>query len=84
VTSQLNFFDGAGDSPATTSNFPQGLRYRPELIGREEEAALVARSLSLPFREFEFHDYTGKRRTVSFGRHYDFTGHQLRKSGHWP
>ena len=28
----------------------------------------------LPFKEFEFHGYKGKRRTVSFGWQYQFSG----------
>ena len=63
---------------------PEGFRYRPELIGPDDEAALLARVRGLPFREFEFHGYTGKRRTVSFGWHYDFTGRQLRKADEIP
>lgn len=59
---------------------PEDFRYRPELIGPGEETALRARVRELPFREFEFHGYTGKRRTVSFGWHYDFSGRQLRKA----
>ena len=58
---------------------PDGFRYRPELIGADDEVALVARVRDLPFREFEFHGYTGKRRTVSFGWHYDFSGRRLLK-----
>jgi alkylated DNA repair dioxygenase AlkB len=34
----------------------------------------------LPFRAFEFHGWTGKRRTVSFGRHYDFGERSLREA----
>jgi alkylated DNA repair dioxygenase AlkB len=56
----------------------------PELIDTAQEAALLARVRELPFREFEFHGYTGKRRTVSFGWHYDFTGRQLRKADDIP
>jgi alkylated DNA repair dioxygenase AlkB len=63
---------------------PEGFRYRPDLIGPDVEAALVARVRELPFREFEFHGYTGKRRTVSFGWHYDFSGRQLRKADDIP
>ena len=48
-------------------NLPVGFRYRPELIGPDEEAALVARVRRLPFREFEFHGYTGKRRPAGDG-----------------
>jgi alkylated DNA repair dioxygenase AlkB len=38
----------------------------------------------LPFRDFEFHGYTGKRRVVSFGWHYDFTGRRLQKADDIP
>jgi alkylated DNA repair dioxygenase AlkB len=38
----------------------------------------------LAFREFEFHGYTGKRRVVSFGWHYDFGERQLRKADDIP
>ncbi len=34
----------------------------------------------LAFREFESHGYTGKRRTVSFGRHYGCSACHLRKA----
>jgi hypothetical protein len=43
------------------------------LIGPADEAALLAFLHELPFRDFEFHGYTGKRRVVSFGWHYDFS-----------
>ena len=84
MTSQLAFFGGAGNSRKTSAVLPDGFRYRPELIGPDEEATLVARVRDLPFREFEFHGYTGKRRTVSFGWHYDFSGRQLRKADDIP
>jgi alkylated DNA repair dioxygenase AlkB len=74
VVNQLPLLSGAAPK------LPEGFRYRPELISPEEEDALVALVRGLPFREFEFHGYTGKRRVVSFGWHYDFTGHQLRKA----
>ena len=58
----------------------EGFRYQPELIAPEDEAALVARVRELPFKELEFHGYLGKRRVVSFGWHYDFSGSRLRKA----
>jgi alkylated DNA repair dioxygenase AlkB len=58
----------------------EGFRYRAELIEPQDEAALVERVRELPFREFEFHGYLGKRRVVSFGWHYDFTGSGLGKA----
>jgi alkylated DNA repair dioxygenase AlkB len=64
----------------TMSNLPEGFRYLPELIGRADEDFLLERVRALPFRDFEFHGYTGKRRVVSFGWHYDFAGRRLRKA----
>jgi alkylated DNA repair dioxygenase AlkB len=54
------------------------------LIEPDDEAALVGRVRGLPFREFEFHGYTGKRRVVSFGWHYDFSARHLRKAEDMP
>ena len=82
MTPQPDLFGADTSQPAPT--LPQGLRYRPELIGPDEEGALLARVRELPFREFEFHGYTGKRRVVSFGWHYDFTGRRLRKADDIP
>lgn len=68
---------GAEDAHKTVPSLPEGFRYQPELISPADEESLVARMRELPFREFEFHGYTGKRRVVSFGWHYDFGGRQL-------
>jgi alkylated DNA repair dioxygenase AlkB len=65
-------------------NIPEGFQYRPELIDPIEEDALLARVREFPFREFEFHGYLGKRRVVSFGWHYDFSGQRLRKADDIP
>ena len=44
------------------------------MIDADEEARLVAAFADLPFKEFEFHGFLGKRRVVSFGFRYDFNG----------
>ena len=63
----------------------EGFYYQPELIEAADEEALVARIERLPFREFEFHGYTGKRRVVSFGWKYEFSGGgQLHKADDIP
>ncbi len=54
-------------------NLPEGFRYRLELISTSDEERLLAHVRELPFRDFEFHGYTGKRRVISFGWHYDLT-----------
>src|SRR5262249_2270662 len=54
------------------STLPEGMRYTPDLISPVEERALIDELSGLPFREFEFHGFLGRRRTVSFGWRYDF------------
>jgi alkylated DNA repair dioxygenase AlkB len=66
------------------TNLPEGFRYLQELIGRADEEFLLARVRELPLRDFEFHGYTGKRRVVSFGWRYDFSGRRLRKAADIP
>jgi alkylated DNA repair dioxygenase AlkB len=84
MTQQMDVFSGA-DVPSTTrEEFPEDFRYAPELITPEEEVALLARISELPFREFEFHGYKGKRRVVSFGSHYDFATRELRQADDMP
>ena len=39
---------------------------------------------ALPFKPFEFHGYLGKRRIVSFGWRYDYSGRALRPSTPMP
>lgn len=84
VTAQMDFLDGAGDGHEAAPNFPEGFLYRPEFISPADEDALLARVRALPFREFEFHGYTGRRRVVSFGWHYDFSGRRLLKADDIP
>lgn len=67
---QFDFFDREQGQETAL----EGFRYKPALIGASEEHALVAAVRELPFREFEFHGYLGKRRVVSFGWQYDFSG----------
>jgi hypothetical protein len=63
---------------------PQGFRYQPEFLNREEEGTLFRDIRSLPFREFEFHGFTGKRRIVSFGWRYDLNGGGLTRTEDMP
>jgi alkylated DNA repair dioxygenase AlkB len=84
MSSQKDIFSGVGGARKAAAALPEGFRYGPELIGPAEDAELLTHVRVLPFREFEFHGYTGKRRVVSFGRHYDFSGRQLRKADDIP
>ncbi|HYD37771.1 MAG TPA: alpha-ketoglutarate-dependent dioxygenase AlkB [Allosphingosinicella sp.] len=57
---------------------PDGLDYFPGFVAEAEEPDLAGRIARLPFKPFEFHGFTGNRRTVSFGLHYAFDGSGLR------
>ena len=69
MTAQLDFLGGAGGLRKTADDLTAGFRYERELIDPDDETTLLARTPMMPFREFEFHGYTGKRRVVSFGWH---------------
>jgi alkylated DNA repair dioxygenase AlkB len=56
---------------------PPGFRYAPELIGRAEEAQLLAAFEDLPFVPFEFRGYTGRRAVIYFGWRYDFNAGRI-------
>jgi alkylated DNA repair dioxygenase AlkB len=63
---------------------PEGMKYQADFLSTEEERALLHDAGGLPFKEFEFHGFTGKRRTVSFGWRYDFNGGGLTKTDDMP
>ena len=63
---------------------PPGFRYRQGLLDPDQEQSLLAEIKGLPFREFEFHGFVGKRRVVSFGWRYDFNGGGLSKTDDMP
>src|SRR3954447_17057794 len=73
MPSQIHIFDST-DEQNDRSNLLEGLRYQADFITPADEESLVERVRELPFREFEFHGYFGKRRVVSFGWRYEFSG----------
>jgi alkylated DNA repair dioxygenase AlkB len=77
MNKQLNLL-----SPAPA--LPAGFEYRPDFLTADEERALGQELAGLPFREFEFQGYLGKRRVVSFGWQYVFDGSGLRKAEDMP
>lgn len=74
---QIDMFGGG---PA----MPDGLAYVPELVGPDEEQALVEAMRDLPFRAFEFQGFTGHRRVISFGWRYAFDGSGLHRAEPMP
>jgi alkylated DNA repair dioxygenase AlkB len=65
-------------------DLPKGFKYQPNLISTDEEGQLVNQIAALPFKEFEFHGFVGKRRVVSFGWRYDFNDRELQKADDIP
>ena len=56
---------------------PEGLAYAEALVTKKEEADLIGRLETLPFKPFEFQGFLGKRETLSFGWSYRFDGSGL-------
>ncbi len=70
---QLDLFDSGPSRPG-------GFRYQADLVSPAEERDLLHSLAGLPFREFKFHGYVGKRRVVSFGWEYDFSKEQAHRA----
>jgi alkylated DNA repair dioxygenase AlkB len=63
---------------------PEGFRYQPDFLTANEEHDLVERFADLPFKEFEFRGYRGKRRVLSYGWQYDFNRMELQRTEDMP
>ena len=59
------------------SALPNGLRYLPEFLSRDEERVLLEGIATLELREAQYKEFTAKRRVASFGASYDFTENEL-------
>ncbi len=77
MSNQLAFFE-------TAPRLPDGFKYQPQIISEHEERALLKEISDLPFKDFEFHGYTGKRRVVSYGWRYDFAERRLGEADEIP
>ena len=62
---------------ATSARDPEGFVYRANFISLEQERALVQAIERLAFSEVKMHGVTARRRTVHFGRTYDFETFKL-------
>jgi alkylated DNA repair dioxygenase AlkB len=72
---QLKLFPGAA-----AHAFPEGFKYEPDILTQAQELELLDRVRKLPFVEFQFQGYVGKRRVVSYGWQYDFNLRVLRQA----
>lgn len=59
------------------ADMPEGLSYAPDFLSQAEEAALAQWFDTLRFKPFEFHNFLGRRQTISFGWSYRFDGSGL-------
>lgn len=84
MNSQFDIFGGSPEDAQPGTRLPDGFRYQADVISPRDEELLLENIETLPFREFEFHGYTGKRRVVSFGWQYDFSARLLRKVDDMP
>lgn len=71
VCAHMNGVSALFDLPPVA---PEGFRYRDGFVSPAEEAELATRLAELPFEPFQFRGYEGRRRVVSFGLRYDFSG----------
>jgi alkylated DNA repair dioxygenase AlkB len=70
--------------PPAPQKMPDGFRHAADVIDAAEEARLVEAFADLPFKEFEFHGFLGKRRVVPFGFRYDYNGGGLQQAAPIP
>lgn len=75
VSDQEDLF-GAAPAP----KMPEGFKYAADVLSAEQERELIEQIRPLPFKEFEFHGYLGKRRIVSYGWKYNYTARTLEAS----
>jgi alkylated DNA repair dioxygenase AlkB len=65
---------------------PEGLRYIPHFVSLDAEQELIARIQALPLEPFQFGQFEGKRRVVSFGSRFNYSLRQLEQADripHW-
>jgi alkylated DNA repair dioxygenase AlkB len=66
-----------GAESSAASRMPEGFRYSADVLSIDQEQAILEGIRPLPFKEFEFHGYLGKRRVVSYGWKYNYTTRSL-------
>jgi alkylated DNA repair dioxygenase AlkB len=75
---------GQLDLVGTQPALPVGFKYQPDILSPDDERMLLQRVRELPFWDFEFHGYVGKRRVVSYGWRYDFNERTLQPADDIP
>jgi alkylated DNA repair dioxygenase AlkB len=65
VNGDLSFFD-------VSAKVPDGFIYHPNFISEAEEQELIREIQKVHLTPFKYYQFTGKRRTASFGWQYEF------------
>jgi alkylated DNA repair dioxygenase AlkB len=76
-TSDLSLFE-----PVAT--VPEGFLYRPNFLSESEEHSLISEIRKLELAPFKYYQFTGKRRTASFGWEYEFGERDIRAAAEIP
>ncbi|WP_240788551.1 alpha-ketoglutarate-dependent dioxygenase AlkB [Ramlibacter henchirensis] len=66
-----------GSPPAP---LPNGMRYEPDFLTAEQEAALLRQIEALPLAPMKYQGFTALRRVVSYGGQYDFSTQRLNEA----
>src|SRR6478672_4707053 len=66
------------------ANLPEGFFYRPNFISETEEQELINEIRGLSLVSFKYYQFTGKRRTVSFGWQYEFGRDEITRASDMP
>ena len=77
--SQSDF--GLFDVPAS---LPEGFVYRRNFVSEREEKALIKEIQKLTLIAFKYYQFTGKRRTASFGWQYEFGSYDITRAPDLP
>jgi alkylated DNA repair dioxygenase AlkB len=59
------------------ANLPEGFFYRRNFVSDTEEQELIEEIRRLSLVSFKYYQFTGKRRTASFGWQYEFGNHEI-------
>jgi hypothetical protein len=70
VNRDLNLFE-------VSAKVPDGFIYRQNFISEDEEQELIHEIQKLHLKPFQYYQFTGKRRTTSFGWQYEFGASEI-------
>src|SRR5215831_9855380 len=67
-----------------SAKVPDGFIYQENFISESEERELIREIQTLQLAPFKYYQFTGKRRTVSFGWQYEFGGSEITQAADPP